>query len=1271
MSARLRQALEQVARRVRRVRLWGGLAACWLVLALLGGAIAALGPMPGMSDVPPVWRPALLALLAAMMGMACALAAIRSARDPRWVARRIEFRHPDLGTELLAAVDEVESAKDGRLGYLQETVVREALDHRRFHNWDETVPTWLLRSVKLAHAACLVLLAVVIANLAMQARSTAYGGSRPTSRADSSEVQVEPGDVELERGSPLLVVARFNRSAPADATLVLEGDVQGSNRRAMTRSLEDPTFAGRVDSVQSELVYRIDFDGRSTVNYRVKVFEYPELRRADAHLVFPGYTGLAPKVVEDIRHVTAVEGTELTLICRLNKDVTSAAMVDKEGQTVALARDESQPHTYRARMTLTDPKRYTVKLVDAQGRSNPNEAEIAVNVTRNQPPTVTVTQPSHDVEVSPLEELRLKAKMEDDFGVVRHGLSYALGGGQPKEVVFEAPKAPASQSNARPALKLDAEHMLDFEAMQAEPDQLVSYVFWAEDVGPDGAVRRASSDMFFAEVRPFEEIFRQGEQPPAGSAEMEGEQNQNAQDAGRLAELQKQIVAATWKLIRRETRPQPTRDFAADSKTLHDSQKAVIEQAAPLGERLRDATSRANLEAAVNAMKQAEKHLGRAADGPSIPALGPALTAEQTAYQALLKLRAREFQIIRSRSQRGGRSSGGRSQRQMQQLDLKPDENRFEEQRTARSQQNQTRREREQAEDRQVLNRLRELAQRQRDLNERLKELQSALEAAKTPETREEIERQLKRLREQQQEILRDTDELRERMEREENQQRMDQARQQVELSRDHLRQASRALQENRLPQAITEGARAGQQLNDVREQLRKDTANRFAEEMTQLRSEARKLDEDQKKINQQLEAWEKKPERSLRESPERKQVREEAGQQTKRLDDVLDRMRNTTQEAEDTEPLLARGLYDAVRKANEQKVPEAVKTTQQLVDMGIPEEASKTARRAGEGIEQLRQGVERAAESVLGDETAALRRAQGELDDLADQVNREIARNQPKDAPQGRPAGNQPGQQPSADPFDQLEMIGQRDEPGQTPGQSERQGQRPGDRRQGQEGQPQAQQKGQDGHPRDGQQQGQAGNQRQQQGGQQQGQAGNQRQQGQGQQQGQAGGQRQQGQGQQQGQADNQRNPDGQAGGGRDGSRANRNLDQVAEGMQNGGLGGPHGPITGEGFRQWSDRMRDVEELLDDPEWRAEAARIRDRVRGAREDVRRHAKEPDWNRLQDLVTRPINELRQRISEELRRRESPDALVPIDRDPVPPQFAEGVRRYYERLGSGR
>jgi hypothetical protein len=124
-------------------------------------------------------------------------------------------------------------------------------------------------------------------------------------------------------------------------------------------------------------------------------------------------------------------------------------------------------------------------------------------------------------------------------------------------------------------------------------------------------------------------------------------------------------------------------------------------------------------------------------------------------------------------------------------------------------------------------------------------------------------------------------------------------------------------------------------------------------------------------------------------------------------------------------------------------------------------------------------------------------------------------------------------------------------------------------------------------------------------------------------------------------------------------------------QGLTGGGPRGPGGPITGEGFRQWSDRMRDVEELLEDPALRADAARIRDRVRGTRDEFRRHSKVPDWTQLQTLVAEPIRELQQRISEEIRRRESPDSLVPIDRDPVPPQYVEGVRRYYERLGSGQ
>jgi hypothetical protein len=143
-----------------------------------------------------------------------------------------------------------------------------------------------------------------------------------------------------------------------------------------------------------------------------------------------------------------------------------------------------------------------------------------------------------------------------------------------------------------------------------------------------------------------------------------------------------------------------------------------------------------------------------------------------------------------------------------------------------------------------------------------------------------------------------------------------------------------------------------------------------------------------------------------------------------------------------------------------------------------------------------------------------------------------------------------------------------------------------------------------------------------------------------------------------------------GRAGGpgGRGSIRGVNRLDEFQEAFN--GEQEYRGPITGDNYREWSEGMREVEDMLDDPDMSAEVARIRDRTEAARVDYIRHSKTPDWNKLQDMVVEPLAELRRRIAEEIRRQESPDSLVPIDRDAAPPEFAEEVRLYYQRLGSG-
>lgn len=119
------------------------------------------------------------------------------------------------------------------------------------------------------------------------------------------------------------------------------------------------------------------------------------------------------------------------------------------------------------------------------------------------------------------------------------------------------------------------------------------------------------------------------------------------------------------------------------------------------------------------------------------------------------------------------------------------------------------------------------------------------------------------------------------------------------------------------------------------------------------------------------------------------------------------------------------------------------------------------------------------------------------------------------------------------------------------------------------------------------------------------------------------------------------------------------------------GGPGGQGGPLTGGNFSDWNERLRDVESMVSDPKLQAEVAKVRERARSLRADFKRHSQTPNWDLVRTTVHEPMIQLQRQLAEEIARREKPDSLVPVDRDPVPTRYRDLVRSYYERLGSGK
>ena len=1362
----LKARLSPVVRRQRRLQLLMRLAACWAAAAVIGLLLLLGQRLGGFGS--PLFFPVL-----ALAGLVASLfVAIRHGRTPpdlRAVARAIERRHPELHGLLLTVVQQEPDAA-GQFTFLQQRVLQEAVEHSLGHRWPRAFPAWQLGGAHLAHLAMLLGFVAVLAGLRVP----------PDPKAPSrlklafTGIEVTPGEVSLEKGSSLVVLARFG-TPPKEAELVITETSGTAHRLPLTRSLADPVFGGSVPEVSSNFLYHVEYGRERTRDFAVKVFEYPRLERADVDLTYPPYTGLPVKHIEDTRRVSAVEGTHLDLALQLNKPVVSAILLPRgtNAEPVPLLVSTNRPSALLTNFLLAASATYDLRLVDGEGRTNKLPTQFVFDALPNRTPELKLASPRGDQRPSALEEISFTGTVWDDFGIPAYGLAFTQVGQETRFVALGHDVAAKERRSFQ--------HLLKLEDLGAQPDQVIAWFVWADDLGPDGQVRRTSGDLFFGEVRPFDEVFREGE--GGGNQEGGGGQDSQRNPTTKLAELQKQIINATWKLQRNHgpkagkqeepakpapatkggsartaadapspladghrwlpvsvqfmgqsadsaggdsSAPTPNRArrrtgasaqpnqpaasgrYEDDLAVIRESAEQAIEQAKGTLESQQSPGAKTLWSAAIAQMERSLAELDRAKGSPA--ALADALVAEEAAYQALLKLQARETTVQRSKSRSQGQGQNDqRNQRQLDELDLTQSENRYETQRQAQAPQNPERREQLQ-----VMNRLQELARRQQDVNERLKELQTALQEAKSEPAREEIRRQLKRLQEEQKQQLADVDELQQRMNRPENQSRLDEQRKQLDQTRDELQRAAEATGDGQVSQALAAGTRAQRQLQEMRDTLRKQNSNEFAEDMSELRAEARELARQQEELEKKLAAPDDSKRKTLSdpEAGGHKDVLDQLAKQKERMTNLVARATQISQQAESSEPLLSRQLYDTVRKfsqddANSVKQlqeelirgnlmsrgvydrlqelsasPDGAKSlelTSEMLRQGLEGAAGAAGRRARASIDTLKQGVERAAEKVLGDDTEALRLAQQELESLTQQLERELAKatggamgstnaTAQAQAPGGQPQpGSNPGGQPGAEgERSQLAGGGQ---PATTPqpspeGQGQGQGRQPG------QSQSASSPNGQGQQPGESQQPGQSQGQGKGQGQAQQAQSSPAQQPGGG---GQGGGGRQPGSQPQQQANRGQRGQQGQNAGE---SQGGLDLERIMSGQRagNGGGGGggdAAGPITGEDFATWADRLRDVEEMVDAPDLRSSVANAREQARLMRLEFRRDLKKPDWANVQLKVVKPLVEVRSRIREELARRTTEDSLVPIDRDPVPNRYSELVRRYYEDLGKDK
>ncbi len=775
-----------------------------------------------------------------------------------------------------------------------------------------------------------------------------------------------------------------------------------------------------------------------SAQFQVEVIRPVRVARVDVRYEYPKGLGLPPQSEADTGDIYAPAGTKAHLTITTDKAVKQGQLTLSDGASVVLAGNGT---VLSAELTVAKDASYRIALNDIDGLSSEG-IEYFIRMLNDRPPDVRILRPGGDKHVSPLEEVGIEARADDDYGVQSLELVFKTSAGKETVVPLGRPITGSVAAGA---------HTVFLEDLRVTPGDFVTYYARARDVGRGRRPAEARSDIFFLEVKPYEEEFTASESQAMGG--MQGQQT-GLED---LIAQQKDIIVATWKLDARARRARDARS-ERDIKAVSVAQAGVKDKAEEIAGDLAAAAmaqqrrrrsaqpglSRAGTEEpiaqAVTAMTQAVTELDRFNTAKSLP-------FEETALGHLLKAQAeiRRRQVAMQQAQGGG-GNGNR-----QSLDLST---LFEQELRKRQQTNyetpstsETRSEDAAKED-DPLAGIRELARRQEALARQQRELansQAGLSA-------EEMKRQLERLTRDQNELRAQAEELSQQLQRQSQstpsqngsqapqpqggQGQQSQSRggaqgqggqggssssaeqQKLKEVSDEMRNAEGDLRRQDPQRASARGDRASQQLRSLEQQMQGARPDERRRAIGDLQMEARQLADAERRLGNEANRTGAGPAGE----DARRRLAAEQERLADRTDHLGESVRQLATGAAGSKADDRQAMTEASRELDRQKIGERMRQSAQAMRQpqasaasasGRPDDLARALDKVAErlGSANGSQDGEAAKLSEQLARTQELRDRLGELQRTMDALAQSGASRDGQPAERGQP-GQQPGQQ-------------------------------------------------------------------------------------------------------------------------------------------------------------------------------------------------------------------------------------------------------------------
>ncbi len=892
------------------------------------------------------------------------------------IAQYIEERYPHMEDRLVAAVEygDRETSNEG----LIQLLVRDALNHA----WRVDFSVFLNRK-RLAVFGILGLVAsgALLALLTWGPSFLPYGFKNlyipwaEASRYSAMMIIVNPGDADSAEGNDQLIDAQLVGFDSPDVRLYRRsGTSDPWNSMAMEPNPRGGNFRYLLVDVRNPQQYFVESRGVRSPVYSLEVVKQARVERLDLTYNFPAYTGMSPQTVNDEGDISALKGTKMDLRVRLNFPVGKAHLLFDDGSRLDLS--PAGAGEFAGSFVPQRSGSYKVFVTELRGDSHPASPEYDIDIFEDEAPRVTVIRPMRDVRATSVEEVFTEVRTEDDIAMGRVDLRYSVNGAPEKTVNLYGGRPPDPS--------VTAAHTFFLEDFGLQPGDLISYYAEASDGNTATGPATSRSDIYFIQIRPFQQDYRQSQQMSMPGGEEGGEGNGGQQE---LSRQQKEIISATFKLIREKER-MDSKEYLDGLESVAEVQSRLQDQAQGLVDRLRRreaAQAGRNFEMLGEYLKNAIGEMEKAAAELGARKPDSALPQEQKSLQQLLRAESmfREIQVSFSAQNfgsRGSQQSSAEDLADLFELELNNMKNQYETVQRAEQ------REQDQKID-EALERLKELAQRQQQLNNsnRMRMQQGGSSSSSSSSASGDRQRQ--------QQLLEQAEQLRrqlQRLSRERSSPRLNEAGNRLQ---DAIDQMKRALNDSRGRSGSEQSAqaeRALQQLNEAIRGMTQSGEDAVKEGLGQAVNDSGSLVKQQEKIQEEME----KLARQMPQTDSMEEAAERSKDLVSRKDALADglenletNVRDLSRQARRTDGATSDRLADTADTIRDRRLRERIEDGNLLIRNGFFENQQRREEYIRDGLEEVQRQLQAAQGSLGESEGDRIEEAAGRARQLAEGI--------------------------------------------------------------------------------------------------------------------------------------------------------------------------------------------------------------------------------------------------------------------------------------------